>query len=126
MPSPKRKILIVDDLSSMRKMTRNILRALGHKNVLEAANGEAALKVLKREPVDLVLTDWNMPVMNGLDFLKAIRADEKLKKLPVLMMTAEVTEQNVIDAVKAGITSYIIKPFTPAVLARKVNAILKD
>ncbi|RMF88779.1 MAG: response regulator [Nitrospinota bacterium] len=123
MLNPNLKILIVDDFSTMRRIIKNILRQLGYTNISEAEDGVAALERLRREKIDFVISDWNMPNMSGLELLEAIRADENLKEIPVLMVTAEALKDNVVKAVKAGVTNYIIKPFTAETLKEKMEAI---
>ncbi len=124
MPADKKmKILIVDDFATMRRIIKNILRQLGYTNILEADDGSTALNILRKEKVDLVITDWNMPKMSGLELLKAIRADERLKDIPVMMVTAEALKENIIEAVKAGVNQYIVKPFTAQTLQEKINKI---
>jgi two-component system, chemotaxis family, chemotaxis protein CheY len=120
------KILIVDDFATMRKVIRNLLKQGGFENVAEAEDGAAALKFLKSQPVDFVISDWNMPNMSGLELLKAVRADEELKELPFLMVTAEALKDNVVAAVKAGVSNYIVKPFTAEVLNEKIEKIVKS
>ena len=122
----KMKILIVDDFATMRRIVRNVLKQIGFTNMIEADNGKAALKVLKKENIDLILCDWNMPEMPGIDLLKAIRSDDELKKIPFVMVTAEAQKDNIIEAVKAGVNSYIVKPFTPETVNEKLNIIFKD
>jgi len=116
------KILIVDDFNSMRNIIRSILKELHYSNIDEAENGEAALKMLNKKEYDLVLTDWNMPYMNGLELLQAIRKDEKLMHIPVLMLTSEVKKENVIHAAKEGASGYIVKPFNAATLHQKIKS----
>lgn len=125
MPSPDIKILSVDDFSTMRRIIKNLLRQLGYNNVIEAEDGLSALHKLRQEKIDFIITDWNMPNMNGLELLKTLRADEKLKHIPVLMVTAEALKGNVLQAVQAGVNSYIIKPFTPETLKEKMEIIFK-
>ena len=120
------KILIVDDFATMRKVIRNLLKQGGFENVAEAEDGAAALKVLKSQSFDFVISDWNMPNMSGLELLKAVRADEELKGLPFLMVTAEALKDNVVAAVKAGVSNYIVKPFTAEVLNEKIEKIVKS
>ena len=117
------RILIVDDFSTMRRIVKNILRQLGYNNVIEADDGSTALTKLQSEKVDFCVTDWNMPNMSGLELLKEIRADEKLKDLPVLMVTAEALQENIIAAIKAGVSNYVVKPFDAATLAEKMEKI---
>ena len=120
------KILIVDDFATMRKVIRNLLKQGGYENIVEAEDGAAALKVLKSQPVDFIISDWNMPNMSGLELLKAVRADDELKALPFLMVTAEALKDNVVAAVKAGVSNYIVKPFTAEVLNEKIEKIVKS
>ena len=119
------KILVVDDFATMRKVIRNLLKQVGYENIMEAEDGVLALRVLKSQKVDLVISDWNMPNMTGLELLKAVRADEDLKTTPFLMVTAEALQDNVIAAVKAGVSNYIVKPFTAEVLNDKITKILE-
>jgi two-component system chemotaxis response regulator CheY len=117
------KILVVDDFSTMRRIVKNILRQLNYANITEADDGSTALEVLQREKVDLVVSDWNMPKMTGLELLKAVRADDALKHIPFLMVTAEAQQENIIEAVKSGVSNYIVKPFTAETLSQKINQI---
>ena len=125
MPPQDIRILVVDDMSTMRRIIRTILNQLGYSNIEEAENGKQALAKLKKEKFDFVITDWNMPEMDGLSLVKAIRSDEELKHLPVLMVTAEAKKENVMEALKAGVNNYIVKPFTPEVLKEKMEKIFK-
>ena len=117
------KILIVDDFSTMRRIIKNLLRDLGFTNTHEADDGNTALPMLKSGDFQFVVTDWNMPGMQGIDLLKAIRADDKLKSLPVLMVTAEAKREQIIEAAQAGVNGYIVKPFTAATLSEKLDKI---
>lgn len=117
------KILIVDDFSTMRRIVKNLLRDLGFNNTQEADDGLTALPMLKKGGFDFVVTDWNMPGMQGIDLLKNIRADEELKHLPVLMITAEAKREQIIEAAQAGVNGYIVKPFTAATLKEKLDKI---
>lgn len=117
------KILVVDDMSTMRRIVKNILKQLGYANVEEAENGQQGLDKLKVGGYGFVVSDWNMPVMTGIDMLRAIRADAALKTLPVLMVTAEAQQENLVEAVKAGVSNYIVKPFTAETLQEKINKI---
>ena len=117
------RILIVDDFSTMRRIVRNLLKQLGYDNVVEADDGTTALAKLQTEKIDFCVTDWNMPKMSGLDLLKEIRADEKLKDLPVLMVTAEALQENIVAAIKAGVNNYVVKPFDAATMAEKMEKI---
>ncbi len=125
MPPTDIKILVVDDMSTMRRIIRTILNQLGYSNIEEAENGKQALAKLKKEKFDFVVTDWNMPEMDGLSLVKAIRSDDELKHLPVLMVTAEAKKENVMEALKAGVNNYIVKPFTPEVLKEKMEKVFK-
>ena len=125
MADPKTKFLVVDDFSTMRRIVRNLLKELGYSNVDEAEDGAMALSKLKNEQFDFVISDWNMPVMNGLDMLKSIRADAALAKLPVLMVTAEAKKENIIAAAQAGANGYVVKPFTAATLDEKLAKIFE-
>jgi two-component system chemotaxis response regulator CheY len=123
MADPNMKILIVDDFSTMRRIVRNLLKQLSFNNVDEAEDGDVALEKLKEGSYDFVITDWNMPNMTGLELLKAIRSDDSLKALPVLLITAEAEKENVVLAAEAGVNDYIVKPFTGDVLQQKINRI---
>ncbi|MEJ5363739.1 MAG: response regulator [Desulfosoma sp.] len=118
------KVLVVDDFATMRRIVKNILRELDFKEIVEAENGAAAVKILESQDIDLIVSDWNMPKMTGLDLLKWVRANEKTKNLPFLMVTAEAQKENVVEAVKAKVSNYIVKPFTAAVMAEKLAKIL--
>lgn len=126
MPDQNLKILAVDDFSTMRRIVKNLLRQLGYHNVSEAEDGAMALGILQKEPFDFVISDWNMPNMTGLELLKAIRADNNLKGIPVLLITAEALKENVVEAVKAGANGYIVKPFTPDTLQEKIDTIFNN
>ena len=121
------KILVVDDFSTMRRIVRNLLVELGFSNPLiqEADDGENALVLLRSQPFDLVVTDWNMPNMTGIDLLRAIRAEAALKGLPVLMVTAENNRDQIIAAAQAGVNGYIVKPFTAVTLKEKLTKIFE-
>ncbi|PSJ46250.1 chemotaxis protein CheY [Zobellella endophytica] len=119
------KILIVDDFSTMRRIIKNLLRDLGFNNTHEADDGTTALPMLKNGDFDFVVTDWNMPGMQGIDLLRAIRADDKLKHLPVLMVTAEAKREQIITAAQAGVNGYVVKPFTAATLKEKLEKVFE-
>ncbi len=121
------KILVVDDFSTMRRIVRNLLGELGFAsaNMLEADDGNSALAVLRSSRIDFVVTDWNMPGMTGIDLLRAIRADPTLKSLPVLMVTAENSREQIIAAAQAGVNGYIVKPFTAVTLKEKIDRIFE-
>ena len=123
MIDPEMSVLVVDDASAMRRIVRGILKELGFKNIREAQNGQTALDELRKQKADFVVSDWNMPVMTGIELLRAIRADENLKTTPVLMVTAEAKQENIIEAVKAGVNNYIVKPFNAQTLQEKLNKI---
>lgn len=125
MSDPKMKFLVVDDFSTMRRIVRNLLKELGFTNVDEAEDGLIALQKLNTLPFDFVVTDWNMPNMDGLQLLQAIRADSAMKQLPVLMITAEAKRENIIAAAQAGASGYIVKPFTAATLNEKLQKIFE-
>jgi two-component system chemotaxis response regulator CheY len=117
-------VLIVDDFLTMRRIVRKILRDLDFQNILEAEDGSAALDVLKTTKVDLIVSDWNMPRMTGLELLKEVRASDKFKDTPFLMVTAEAQKENIVEAVKARVSNYIVKPFTAATLEEKLAKIV--
>lgn len=119
------KFLVVDDFSTMRRIVRNLLKELGYNNAEEAEDGAQALSMLKNGNFDMVVSDWNMPVMDGLTLLQNIRADARLAKLPVLMVTAEAKKENIIAAAQAGASGYVVKPFTAGTLEDKLNKIFE-
>ncbi|XUW88366.1 chemotaxis response regulator CheY [Burkholderia sp. M6-3] len=119
------KFLVVDDFPTMRRIVRNLLKELGYGNVDEAEDGQAGLARLRGATYDFVISDWNMPNLDGLAMLKEIRADANLKHLPVLMVTAESKKENIIAAAQAGASGYVVKPFTAATLDEKLNKILE-
>lgn len=125
MSDPKTRFLVVDDFSTMRRIVRNLLKELGFANVDEAEDGAVALQKLNSAPFDFVVTDWNMPNMDGLALLQAIRRSPQLKHLPVLMITAEAKKENIIAAAQAGASGYVVKPFTAATLAEKLEKIFE-
>lgn len=119
-------ILIVDDFSTMRRIVKNCLKQLGFENITEAEDGTVALSKLENNEFKFIISDWNMPNMMGIDLLKAVRSSDKLKTIPFLMVTAEAQKENVLEAAKAGVSNYIIKPFTADVLQTKMEAIFKS
>ncbi|TBX25842.1 histidine kinase [Bowmanella sp. JS7-9] len=119
------KILVVDDFSTMRRIIKNLLKDLGFANVQEADDGSTALPMLQQGGFDFVITDWNMPGMQGIDLLRAIRADDRLKHLPVLMVTAEAKKEQIVAAAQAGVNGYVVKPFTAATLKEKLEKIFE-
>jgi two-component system chemotaxis response regulator CheY len=116
-------ILVVDDFSTMRRIIKGLLQDLGFANITEADDGLTALPLLKAGNFDLLITDWNMPGMQGVELLRQVRADERMKKLPVLMLTAEATRAQIVAAAQAGVSGYVIKPFTAATLREKIDKI---
>ena len=125
MASKDLKFLVVDDFSTMRRIVRNLLKELGFTNVYEAEDGADALTKLRNSAIDFVITDWNMPNMDGLELLKNIRSDAGLAATPVLMVTAEAKKENIIAAAQAGASGYVVKPFTAAILEEKLNKIFE-
>jgi two-component system chemotaxis response regulator CheY len=117
------RVLIVDDYNTMLRIMRNLLRQLDFNNVEEATNGETALNTLRRDPFDLVISDWNMAPMTGLDLLRSVRGEEKLKRIPFIMVTAESKTENVITAKQAGVSNYIVKPFNAETLRMKIESV---
>lgn len=119
------KFLIVDDSQTMRRIVANSLKNLGYDDFVEAGDGkEALLKLSTDDNLNFVITDWNMPVLSGLELIKAIRSDEKMGKIPVLMVTTRGVKDDIIEALKAKVNNYVVKPFTPAILREKIDAIL--
>lgn len=119
------KILVVDDFPTMRRIVRSLLRELGFSNIEEAEDGQQGLAKLKEGGFELIVSDWNMPNMDGLEMLKHVRADDALKQIPVLMVTAEAKKENIIAAAQAGASGYVVKPFTAATLEEKLNKIFE-
>ena len=116
--------LVVDDFSTMRRIIKNLLHDLGYPNVTEADDGTTPLPLLREGHFDFLITDWNMPGMPGLELLKQVRADTRLSKMPVLMLTAEAKREQIVEAAQAGVSGYVIKPFTAATLKEKIDKIL--
>ncbi len=119
------KILVVDDFATMRGIIKNLLRDLGFNNVSEADDGNTALPILRTGNFDFLITDWNMPIMTGLDLLKAVRGDAKLAKLPILLVTAEAKRDQIVEAAQAGVNGYVVKPFTANTLKDKIDKIFE-
>ncbi|MGC8519901.1 MAG: chemotaxis response regulator CheY [Steroidobacteraceae bacterium] len=117
--------LVVDDFSTMRRIVKDVLHEIGYANVQEAEDGNSALPMLQAGQFDVLITDWNMPGMPGLELLKAVRSDPKLKGMPVLMLTAEAKREQIVEAAQAGVNGYLVKPFTPATLKEKLAKILQ-
>ncbi len=119
------KLLVVDDSSTMRRIIKNTLARLGYKDILEGADGHEGWAAIDANPdVEMLITDWNMPEMNGLELVKKVRADARFKDLPIIMVTTEGGKAEVITALKAGVNNYIVKPFTPQVLKEKLGAVM--
>lgn len=119
------KVLVVDDFSTMRRIVKNMLQQLGFSNIVEAEDGRVALSKLENGGIGLIVSDWNMPNMMGIDLLRAVRENATTKGIPFLMVTAESQKENVIQAVQAGASSYIVKPFTAETLETKLSGIFK-
>ena len=119
------KILIVDDFSTMRRIIKNLLRDLGFNNTHEADDGNTALPMLRAGGFDFLITDWNMPGMQGIDLLRAVRADPQMKAMPVLLVTAEARRDQIVLAAEAGVNGYIVKPFTAQTLKDKIEKIFE-
>ena len=117
------KVLVVDDFATMRRIVKGVLKQLGFSNIIEAEDGTSALEELKKEDIGLIVSDWNMPNMTGLDLLKAVRGDADLKGIPFIMVTAEGQKENVVEAVKCGVNNYIVKPFTPETFGEKLSKV---
>jgi two-component system chemotaxis response regulator CheY len=117
--------LVVDDSPTMRRIVINALKTFGFEDVVEAEDGQDALAKLQQNKVDFVITDWNMPNMTGLELTKAIRTDDKFKHLPILMVTTRGLKSDIVEALKAKVNNYVVKPFTPQVLREKIGAVLK-
>ncbi|MCX5813534.1 MAG: response regulator [Proteobacteria bacterium] len=115
------RVLVVDDFATMRKIIKNVLKQINIDNVIEAENGKLALDVLKKEEIDLIISDWIMPEMTGIDFLKACKGDDGIKNVPFLMVTAEAQKDCIMEAIKSGVDNYIVKPFTPEKLQGAID-----
>lgn len=117
------RVLVVDDFSTMRRIVRNILRQLGLNNVVEADDGTTAWEIINREKIDFIVSDWNMPKMTGIELLRKVRASEQYADIPFLMVTAEAQQENIIEAVQAKVSNYIVKPFTADTMQQKIDKI---
>ncbi len=117
-------IITVDDSSTMRRIIKNTLQKLGFESILEAGNGVEALEVMSKNKIDMIVTDWNMPEMDGLTFVKAVRAKDEYKDLPILMITTEAAKEDILTALRSGVNNYVVKPFTPETLQEKVFKLL--
>ena len=121
--NPNMRVLVVDDFSTMRRIIKNILRQLGFNNVVEADDGTTAWDTLNKDKIDFVISDWNMPQMTGIELLRKVRGSEEFADLPFLMVTAEAQQENIIEAVQAKVSNYIVKPFTAEVMKQKIDKI---
>ncbi len=119
------RILVVDDFSTMRRIVKNILKQLGFTNVVDADDGSTAWEILNKDKIDFIISDWNMPKMSGIELLRKVRASEEFADIPFLMVTAEGQQENVIEAVQAGVSNYIVKPFTPETFEQKIKKIFE-
>jgi two-component system, chemotaxis family, chemotaxis protein CheY len=117
------KVLVVDDFATMRRIVKNVLKQIGFRHISEADDGKSALKAMKSEKYDLVMCDWNMPEMPGIDLLNTVRADDELKDTPFVMVTAEAQKENILEAVKAGVSNYVVKPFTAETVEEKLKRV---
>ena len=120
---PDMRVLVVDDFSTMRRIVKNILRQLGFNNVVEADDGTTAWEILNKEKIDFIVSDWNMPQMAGIDLLRKVRASEEFANTPFLMVTAEAQQENIIEAVQAKVSNYIVNPFTAETMKQKIDKI---
>lgn len=117
------RVLVVDDFSTMRRIVKNILRQIGFTNVTEADDGTTAWEILNKDKIDFVVSDWNMPLMTGIELLRKVRSSEEFADLPFLMVTAEAQQENIIEAVQAKVSNYIVKPFTAEIMKQKIDKI---
>ncbi len=117
------RVLVVDDFSTMRKIIKNILRQLGFNNIVEADDGSTAWEVLNKDNIEFIVSDGNMPIMSGIELLRKVRGSEEYADIPFLMVTAEAQQENIIEAVQAKVSNYIVKPFTPETLGQKIDKI---
>jgi len=119
------RVLIVDDFSTMRRIIKNIMRQLGYNNIVEAYDGTTAWEVLNKDKIDFIISDWNMPKMTGIELLRKVRSSEEFADMPFLMVTAEAQQENIIEAVQAKVSNYIVKPFTAETLGQKIDKIFE-
>jgi two-component system chemotaxis response regulator CheY len=126
MPDLQMRILVVDDFATMRRIIKSILKQLGYTNVTEAGDGVEAMTKLRESSFDFIISDWNMPNMSGIELLKTVRADADMANLPFLMVTAEALKENIVEAVQAGVSNYIVKPFTAETLGEKIDKIFPE
>ncbi len=125
MPDLNIKILVVDDFATMRRIVKGVLNDIGFTNIVEADNGLNALEILKKEKIDFIVSDWNMPNMTGIELLKTVRSTAAWKDVPFMMVTAEGNSEQVLEAVKNRVNNYVVKPFTPAILQEKIRKIFE-
>ena len=118
------RFLVVDDSSTMRRIIINTLHKLGHRDVVEAANGREGIDRVTEGPVDLIITDWNMPEMNGIEFIRSLRAMAGQQQVPVLMVTTNAAKDDIVEALRAGVNNYVVKPFTPDTIREKIDAVM--
>ena len=121
--NPNMRVLVVDDFSTMRRIIKNILRQLGFTNIVEADDGTTAWDTLNKDKIEFIISDWNMPQMTGIELLRKVRASEEFADLPFLMVTAEAQQENILEAVQAKVSNYIVKPFTAEVMKQKIDKI---
>lgn len=121
--NPNMRVLVVDDFSTMRRIIKNILRQIGFTNIVEADDGTTAWEALNKDKIDFIISDWNMPQMTGIELLRKVRASEEFMDLPFLMVTAEAQQENILEAVQAKVSNYIVKPFTAEVMKQKIDKI---
>ncbi len=119
------RVLIVDDFSTMRRIIKNIMRQLGYNNIVEADDGTTAWEILNKDKIDFIISDWNMPKMTGIELLRKVRSSEEFADMPFLMVTAEAQQENIIEAVQAKVSNYIVKPFTAETLGQKIDKIFE-
>jgi two-component system chemotaxis response regulator CheY len=119
------RILVVDDFSTMRRIIKNILRQLGYNNIVEADDGTSAWEILNKDKIDFIVSDWNMPQMTGIELLRKVRSSEEFADMPFLMVTAEAQQENIIEAVQAKVSNYIVKPFTAETMGQKIDKIFE-
>jgi two-component system chemotaxis response regulator CheY len=115
------RVLVVDDFATMRKIIKNVLRQINIDNTVEAENGKLALQTLKNDSIDLIISDWIMPEMTGIEFLRACKEDPSIKNIPFIMVTAEAQKDSVVEAIKGGVDNYVVKPFTPEKLQAAID-----
>ena len=120
---PNMRVLVVDDFSTMRRIVKNILRQIGFTNIVEADDGTTAWEVLNKDRIEFVISDWNMPQMTGIELLRKVRSSEEFADLPFLMVTAEAQQENIIEAVQAKVSNYVVKPFTAEIMKQKIDKI---